>query len=347
MAKSRRPRIRFWLIYLLTTFFFGFLALEVAVRLLKIARPLPGFVNVADPYLPFKPKPLSTGSSRTTEFECEYKHNSFGFRDVEHSLKKPEGVFRILALGDSMTYGEAVSFQDSYLYRLEEMLNSREGTHPRVEIIKAGISRYFPEAERLLLEHYGINFSPDLITVAFSPNDIEDTRLGLDAVKVSKSGHLVSRGSDKMAGVLSSLYAHSHVFRIVLTKYKAFRESRRPQIPWDEIYESNGFYETAWQKVESEYQKMVAIADSVNAHISFIHIPQQGPWDEKRSYPAARLSKWSSEHGAEFIDILPAMKEASRTKNLYYEKDGHCRAAGYEVVARVLFKELTERDLVP
>ena len=347
MDKSRWLRVRFWLTYFITISVFGFLVLEGAVRLLKIAPPLPTSIkHVPDPYLPYKPEPLSVTTGRTSEFDYEYRHNSFGFRDVEHSVEKSTGAFRILALGDSMTYGAGVPFQETYLYRLEELLNNRAGNHPRIEIIKAGISRYFPEPERILLEHYGVNFSPDLIIVAFVPNDVEDTRLGIDAAKVSHTGYLVSE-SGKLTWVKESLYVNSHVFRILLTKYNAFRDSRTPQVPFDEIYGSSKFYEAPWQKVETEYQKMVAIAKSINARIAFVHIPQKGPWDEARSNPAVRLSRWSSEHGVEFIDTLPGMKEASGTKNLYYEKDGHCRAAGHETVARTLYEELTNRKLIP
>ena len=157
---SRRAKIRFWLFYLSTVPVAILLVLECAVRLLGVAPSLPGHKNVADPYLPFRPRPLFVSQGHTKEYDCEYGNNSLGFRDVEHAAEKPEGVFRILVLGDSFTYGAGVAFEETYPRRLEAMLNGRRGPHPKVEVINAGVYRYFPEAERLLLEHYGRDFSP-------------------------------------------------------------------------------------------------------------------------------------------------------------------------------------------
>jgi hypothetical protein len=347
VPEHRRAKIRYWLLYLSTVTVVICLILEGAVRLLGIAPPLPAHVSVADPYLPYKPLPLSVGYAHTKEFDCEYRHNSLGFRDVEHSLDKPKGVFRILALGDSFTYGSGVSFQDTYLRRLERMLNSREGQHPKVEIINAGIYRYFPEPERILLEHYGVNFSPDLIILAFLPNDIVDTHLGIDAVKINQSGQLITRGAQGTGRLTTFLYTHSHVFRILFNRFNPPGDNGAQHLIWDDIYKPDWFFEKDWKTVESEYQKIVGIADAIKAHVVLMHIPQQGPWDEKHSYPALRLGEWSARNGVTFVDTLPAMKEASKVNRLYYEVDGHCRPAGHEVIAQTLFEKLTGEQLVP
>ena len=130
------------------------------------------------------------GRNATDEFDYSYRHNSVGFRDVEHALSKPDGVFRILGLGDSFTYGAGAAFEETYLYRLEAMLDQRTGDHPTVEIIKAGISRFYPESERILFEQYGVHYSPDLVVIGFVPNDVIDACLGIDAVTV-EGGRLV------------------------------------------------------------------------------------------------------------------------------------------------------------
>jgi hypothetical protein len=260
---------------------------------------------------------------------------------MEHTIEKPDGVFRILGLGDSFTYGQGASFEDTYLYRIEKMLNQREGNHPRFEIIKAGIPRFFPESERLLLEHYGLKYNPDLILVGFLPNDIADTFVGIDSITVSEDGgYLLPKEIGKIG---KWLYFHSHLSRIILRKYIILKERR---FRFSEIYKSDGFHEKDWLRVESEYKKMIEIARRSHAQITFIHIPQ-GIGDDSLSYPSLRLSKFSSEQGVPFIDVLPAMEEASKHEILYWENDGHCNSAGYRVIAETVYSKLVEEGVVP
>jgi hypothetical protein len=53
-----------------------------------------------------------------------YETNSFGLRDVEFSLAKPEGTLRIVCLGDSVTYGAGVPFDETYEQQLERALKA-------------------------------------------------------------------------------------------------------------------------------------------------------------------------------------------------------------------------------
>jgi hypothetical protein len=95
-------------------------ALEVVARMLALGPPLDaGYgYNVPDPYVPYRRQPSVRITGRTDEFAFDYQHNRDGFRDVEHTPDKPPGVFRIVALGDSFTYGVGAAFEETYLARL-------------------------------------------------------------------------------------------------------------------------------------------------------------------------------------------------------------------------------------
>jgi hypothetical protein len=131
MIPRRLKHGLFFLAYLLVTVALIFGVLEITTRARHQAPRLDNQYgdHVSDPYLPYKPKPSIThrGHSPTDEFDYVYAHNSFGFRDVEHTYEKPPGTFRIVGLGDSFTYGAGALFEDTYLARLEETLNARGG----------------------------------------------------------------------------------------------------------------------------------------------------------------------------------------------------------------------------
>lgn len=339
--------MKFKILYLFFVLIFILIATEISVRLLHLASTItnPNWNFVNDPYLPYKQRPFSiiAGRSASNEYYSEYKHNSVGIRDIEHNIVKPEGVFRILGLGDSFTYGQGAPFEDTYLYRLEKMLNAREGNHPEIEIIKAGIPRFFPELERIFLEKYGLQYKPDLILIGFLPNDVADTFMGIDAVKVNEDGYLIPKEAKKFGKTGKWLYIHSHLSRIILGKYKSFRTKiNRPRFP--EIYKVNGYHEKDWRKVESEYRKMIEISARANAKIAFIHIPQAIGDD---SYPALRLSSFCSEQNVTFIDVLPAMQKASQYETLYWPRDGHCNSSGYRVIAEAIYEKLIENEFIP
>jgi len=346
-----RPRIAIGSVTtLLVSLTASFLALETAIRILRMAPPLSrGYgSNIRDPYLPYRPAPFSVEHGLTDGIEHEYRHNSFGLRDAEHSLEKGAGVFRILGIGDSFTYGAGASLEDTYLSRLESMLNGRPGDHPKVEIIKAGIPRSYPATQRLFLEHYGLKYAPDLVLVGFVPNDVIDTYFGPDAIVVDPSGYLETREAAELGTLATVLYRKSHVFRIVLGTYVKYRIATNYQPHWEDVFRAGGYHERDWQQIESEYEKMAAVASRAKATIVFVHIPQNGPWREEHSYPAARLAAWAAKTGVHFVDVLRAMRAANKASGpLYYPVDGHCMPAGYSVVAAQIYAYLAQRSLVP
>ncbi|GAB4318602.1 MAG: hypothetical protein Kow0059_12200 [Candidatus Sumerlaeia bacterium] len=342
------------LLYVIAAAVFVAGAVELGARALELA-PLeiryPN--NIPDPVLPFRPKPGFRHIYRSPEFVHEERHNSMGYRDVEHRRNKPAGTFRILALGDSLTWGAGAAFEETFLVRLEQMLNARTGRHPPVEIIKAGIYAFFPEPERLLLEHEGLAFQPDLVMVVFFPNDVQETALGLEAITVTQQGYLMTAEARDLGRVGLWLYMHSEAARVVLRGVVSRALLRRLPGPAEDIYSPDGSYEAAWRAAEGELKKMIDLAAAHQARMVLVYIPEKNLDQPGADYPPQRLAQLCTDggdKGAEFINLLPALRRA-RAANpdqpLYWPLDGHCTPAGYRVIAETLFEELTRRGLVP
>src|SRR5215471_15562007 len=62
----------------------------------------------------------------TTEGRAFVRINSDGLRDVEHSISKPPGVFRIAILGDSYAEALQVPLEATFWTIMERQLNQRE-----------------------------------------------------------------------------------------------------------------------------------------------------------------------------------------------------------------------------
>ncbi|MEE8557419.1 MAG: GDSL-type esterase/lipase family protein [Myxococcota bacterium] len=123
-----------------------------------------------DPDMGKRLRPGWTG----TEFGAPVQVNSHGLRNPEVSWEKPVGRFRILALGDSWTFGFRMEEPTSYPRQLERILNGPPAGRP-VQVINAGVVGYSTAQEAAYLRVDGHRYRPDLVIVAFYPvNDTED-----------------------------------------------------------------------------------------------------------------------------------------------------------------------------
>lgn len=353
-VKRRRPAL-FWFMYFAIVTLAACALIEGSVRLLGLAPPLVQQYNdyVRDEFLPHKPRPLSViaGISASGEYSFEYHHNSQGFRDVEHTRAKPDGTFRIVGLGSSYTYGAGASFDETALSIVERQLNSRvghagEGGQRTVEVIRMGIPNFTPEAQRMALEHYGLEYQPDLILIDFLPAQVIDTFRGTRAMAVSKLGYLTSREAARLGETATWLFVHSHVARIALKKYVDRLAAAGEHAHWEDVYRADGYHEKDWREVERQFERIARLATLRDVPVAVVYIPPPGPWDEKHEYPPARLRDWCAQNGVEFINTLPAMRvAAAEGTHLYWPKDGHCTPEGYRLIGETVARALIEAGL--
>lgn len=108
------------------------------------------------------------------EFVIPIEINGHGRRDVERPWEKPDGVRRVLVLGDSFTEAMQVELEATWFRRLEAALNGR-GDGIRYEVLGAGVSGYGTAAATLSFERDGHRYAPDLVLLGFYPgNDIQN-----------------------------------------------------------------------------------------------------------------------------------------------------------------------------
>jgi hypothetical protein len=95
-----------------------------------------------------------------------------GFKDVEYSVRKAPGVFRIFVLGDSLAYGQGVPMDETFSKVMETMLNRRSSSRV-FEVINSSVPGMNAVQEYCLQARLGVEYRPDLFLLALCHNDAE------------------------------------------------------------------------------------------------------------------------------------------------------------------------------
>lgn len=98
------------------------------------------------------------------------KNNQYGFRERNFDSPKPAGMYRIMVLGDSLTWGAGLAPEERYTAIAENLLN-KTFDDGKFEILNFGISGGPTIRERDILQQYQDIVDPDLIVVGFCLND--------------------------------------------------------------------------------------------------------------------------------------------------------------------------------
>jgi len=96
--------------------------------------------------------------------------NSAGFRDDEFPATKSPGTIRIVALGDSWTFGHNVDPEQGYPKRLSALLRA-DFPDKKIEVLNLGMLAYTSHEGLKLLQRKALPFQPDIVLIGYSMND--------------------------------------------------------------------------------------------------------------------------------------------------------------------------------
>jgi tetratricopeptide (TPR) repeat protein/lysophospholipase L1-like esterase len=104
--------------------------------------------------------------------------NSDGFRGREFSRRKKPGVYRIIVVGDSISFGWWERRRETWPAVLEDLLSRYAPEECRFEVYNMSVGGYNAAQEYELIQGRVPEFHPDLILLQYCVND---HRTGLDA----------------------------------------------------------------------------------------------------------------------------------------------------------------------
>jgi len=294
--------------------------------------------------------------------------NSIGLRGPERSLKKPEGVKRILILGDSIAFGYGVAYEDTFAVKLEEMLNQSD-SGKRYEVIDSGVPSYNTLQEVTYFREEGVRLEPDIVILAVCWNDISSK----SGVAVDEKGRLfdeaarpdpgrVAQWSETERGYWArNALKRSSLLYFVIDRARSVRirltgdgsvESNRPAdvLTARQLAVLTGRADPAvaagWVEVDSQLKILADLcaARGIRLVVALAPMPQlleaQYP---KAQYPS-QVTRMCEKYGVRCLDLLPAFAQDFRGHtSLFIPYDGdHPNESGHLIIAKQLFTELQE-----
>lgn len=351
LARRRRSRVlgalRDTAIALLVTVVLA----EVALRVYHAIQPSFMFYDMS--YNQYRGQP--GGWHRDTRL------NLLGFNDTEFSTEKAPGAFRIVALGDSFAFG-VVPYQYNYLTLLEDMLKLR---NPGAEVLNMGIPATSPYHYADLLFKEGMAFKPDGVIVSlFVGNDLarRDARpkytysylitFGRVVVKLVRNYRDVTRSASATGPGPPYVdnqpaFAEEVFLRIQKDRSWIFRPRMRADLDAS-IAAITPFLKTIRdvcaeravrllivlipdeQQIDAAQQRAIATAAGLPL--------EQFDFDQPNRALAATLLELK----IDYLDLLPLMRERSKSESLYRPRDTHWNIPGNRVAAEAIAARVAE-----
>ena len=308
-------------------------------------------------------------------FSNEVRYNALGLRGRDPAPARDSRKPRLVVLGDSFVEGKQVGEGDVLTAQLERMAAA---AGRRVETINAGVGGYGTSDEILLWERVVAALRPDVVLIAFFPNDV---RNNLDRPWFDVHEGRVTQVAEPPRPRVRWLYeaqkflvSRSHLaymFKnaaLTLSGTAPDGRSAASDAPPSVLLEDEDVFliEPPPRIVRGWALSLALVADlarrveASGARCAVVLVPNRyqvnpGLWRrhveqltlDRRAFdleiPQRRFGEWSRQSGIPAIDLMPELRRRDHDNSLYYERDAHWNEAGHRVAAEVLLRELDSR----
>lgn len=274
--------------------------------------------------------------------------NGKGLRGPELDYDKPEGVRRILYLGDSVTFGfKLASHEQTFPYRVEPILE--RGLEAEIETINAGIGGYSPWQERLFLETEGFRYDPDLVVLCFVLNDVVE-KFELVRFGGSGQGYQLARSARSWAetAVWRTAIGRFAMQLQARLRYGADIRSKAAALETLDVHtlatDPDGAHvRRAWDITLANVDEIATSCESRKVPLIVVAFPYAFQFldAEALSAPQLRLRRFAAERGVPLIDLLPVFEARRRaaqheTPEAFFLDYGHLTVEGHQLAAETI-----------
>ena len=269
--------------------------------------------------------------------------NDLGFRGRDLAEVKPPGAVRILALGDSYTFGAFVDDDQTYPARLEKMLQARRAGRA-IEVVNGGVGGFGILDERALWEKAGERLDPAIVLITFSPNDVSDMTRPRPMIEQMRAH--ADLKSSLLLGPPLRLLMSSAVFNGLQIVAARIRSATRSHAAIPEIEPSRAGPERAPEAWEAYHEALKDLASRIQRggrRALLVLYPSHGTVQgADRPWGSEILPAWALQADLPCLDLLPAFRAAPLAADLLYlvPKDPHPSPAGHALAASRIAEEI-------
>jgi len=302
------------------------------IAMTEIVLRIKGYGNLEiyepDPVLYWKLKP---NQDCYTKVDHRPVHiNALGTRGSDFTLLKSTNTYRILALGDSRTFGWGLAEPETYCCGLQTLLRQKSGDRP-VEVINAGVNAWSFQQMSVYLRDYGLRYSPDAVVLG-------EANLWTQFSE-KNSPEFVRKFMQRVR--LKNLLRHSALYHyLVEIKLQDFYQRHRAKfIPVDPKADPL-FKEQQQKDPEAEFRLAIeTICTNALAHQVtpvLLYLPTLADLAGTNESPTLRIKReLSVKLGIPFVDVTTNVQP--KAKGLYLDADPvHFNSEGNEIIARQL-----------
>ena len=281
-----------------------------------------------------------------------------GLRDRDFAVPKPAGVFRIAAIGDSVTYGSGVSRELGWTAQLVARLAALAvpGGAP-IEVLNLGVPGYniSQVVERLRVS--GLPFDPDVVVYGYVLNDPQAFSLEGAALRDLREAAV------PRAGRLAHWLSHSRLYLIARALLAAPpRAPKGRDLPSDPAYaasqgsDRDAYFRALHRDGDSEKrleQGMAALAGLAREHdarvlVAIFPLFDATGVDASLADVHAEIAALAQASGFHVVDLLPAYQAASAALRRPLRIDFlHPSPFGHRVAAVAILDALCRSGWLP
>ncbi|MFC1620799.1 SGNH/GDSL hydrolase family protein [Candidatus Omnitrophota bacterium] len=262
--------------------------------------------------------------------------NSQGFRDSKEidSFKRKD-TFRIVCIGDSVTFGVPITLnrsRDTFPKLLEKSLNQLQ-MRKNFEVINAGVPGFTSYQGLQYLKYYLIKYKPDLVISQFEINDAAEALYFAD-----KDQKLQPDWSIAAQNFLNKSKSYRLLGKIIFyVKYRFFcnadncKGNKKRVTPDD--YKNN-------------LREMIEIGKENGFKVIFLPPVFFEPTEKELEGRISTNKKYSFPKEALYVDTYSAFKKREAIARSLFFDDCHLTPEGHKILAEEILKHLTEATLL-